>query len=142
MEKRNATTEKILQDRFGQDCMIALATVEGTTPSVRGVNAFYDEGSFYILTYAISDKMRQIEKNPQVAISGEWFTAHGLGRSLGWVDSEENQELARKMRTHFSGWMNDGHIDFTDRNIVVLQVELSDGILVDGKERYEIDFRK
>ncbi len=142
MEKRNATTEKILQDRFGQDCMIALATVEGTTPSVRGVNAFYDAGSFYILTYALSDKMRQIEKNPQVAISGEWFTAHGLGRSLGWVDSKENQELARKMRTRFSGWMNDGHIDFTDRNIVILQVELSDGILVDGSQRYEIDFRK
>ena len=40
-------------------------------------------GSFYIITYALSNKIKQIEKNPNVAIASDWFTAHGKGNNLG-----------------------------------------------------------
>ena len=78
--------EKIMIERFGKDTVIALATVEGGVPYVRSVNAYYENGAFYIITYALSNKMRQIENNPIVAISGEWFTAHGNGINLGYLD--------------------------------------------------------
>ncbi len=39
----------------------------------------YKNGAFYTITYALFNKMRQIEANPVVAIAAEWFTAHGRG---------------------------------------------------------------
>ena len=61
------------------------------TPYVRYVNAYYEDGAFYIITYALSNKMKHIKENPVVAIAGEWFTAHGKGAS--WVISEKKKTV-------------------------------------------------
>jgi len=90
MEKLSRETEKIMIDRFGKDSIIALATTEDAKPYVRSVNAFYESGSFYVLTYGLSNKMKQIAENPNVAISGEWFTANGKGINLGYFGKKEN----------------------------------------------------
>lgn len=74
MRKLCSEAEKIMIERFGKDTVIALATVEQEVPYVRKVNAYYEDGSFYIITYALTNKIKQIEKNPNVAIAGEWFT--------------------------------------------------------------------
>ena len=84
MEKLSKEAEKILLERFGKDSIIALATTLDGIPYVRNVNAFYDNGAFYVLTYGLSNKIRQIEHNPTVAISGEWFTAHGKAVTALW----------------------------------------------------------
>ena len=91
MEKLNTTTENILIERFGKDSIIALATADGNKPFVRNVDAFYEDGAFYVLTYAISGKINQIQKNPDVAISGDWFTASGKGINLGFFGKKENE---------------------------------------------------
>ena len=82
MKKLSAEAEKILIDRFGKDTVIALATVKDGAPYVRKVNAYYENGAFYIITYALSNKMEQIKSNPAVAIAGDWFTAQGKGINL------------------------------------------------------------
>lgn len=84
MEKLTKEAENILLERFGRDCIISLATTVDNTPYVRSVNAFYADSSFYVLTYGKSNKIKQIEKNPTVAISGDWFTAHGRGVNMGY----------------------------------------------------------
>ena len=78
MKKLSGDAEKIMAERFGKDTIIALATVENEVPSVCYVNAYYENGAFYIIAYALSNKMKHIENNPAVAIAGEWFTAHGI----------------------------------------------------------------
>ena len=83
MEKLTKEIEKMMVERFGKDSLIALATIENGIPYVRTVDTFYENGTFYVLTYALSNKMQQIAKNPTVAISGEWFTGHGIGSNLG-----------------------------------------------------------
>lgn len=50
--------ERIMNERFGKDNVIALATIDRDSPAVRNVNAYYENGAFYIITYALSDKMR------------------------------------------------------------------------------------
>ncbi len=70
-------------DRFGKDTIISLATMKNAVPYVRYVNACYENGAFYIITHALSNKTKHIKDNPVVAIAGEWFTAHGKGVSLG-----------------------------------------------------------
>lgn len=137
MKNISSETEKIMIERFGKDKVIALATVENGVPYVRSVNAYYENGAFYIITYALSNKMRQIENNPIVAISGEWFTAHGNGINLGYFKREENQLIAEKLKNAFAGWINNGHNDFDDENTIILCVKLMDGLLLSHGNRYE-----
>ncbi|MBQ7097457.1 MAG: pyridoxamine 5'-phosphate oxidase family protein, partial [Clostridia bacterium] len=102
MKKLTKEAETILIERFGKDSIIALATMADGTPYVRNVNAFYFDSAFYVLTYGLSNKMKQIAKNPVVAIAGDWFTAHGKGVNLGYFGKEENKEIANLMRTMFA----------------------------------------
>lgn len=142
MEKLTKEAEEILIDRFGKDSIIALATTVGNMPYVRSVDAFYFEGAFYVLTYALSNKMKQIKDNPNVALSGDWFTAHGKGVDLGYFGKDENKIIAEKMKAIFSEWIDNGHNNFDDVNTCILRIELTDGVLFSHGTRYEIDFRK
>ena len=63
--------EKVMIERFGKDSVIALATVENEVPYVRYVNAYYENGAFYIITHALSNKMKHIENNSYIAIAGD-----------------------------------------------------------------------
>ncbi len=140
MEKLNEVTEKILTERFGRDNVIALATVDDGIPYVRYVDAYYEKGAFYIITYKHSGKMRQLEKNPVAAVSGEWFTAHGEGIDLGYFGKAENSGIAEKLREAFAEWIDNGHNDFSDENTRILCIKLTDGVLFSQGTRYEIDF--
>lgn len=140
MDKLSQETANIMAERFGKDSIIALATAADGIPHVRNVDAYYESGSFYIITYRLSNKMRQIAQNPVVAIAGDWFTAHGEGTDLGYFGNEENKELAQKLRTAFSEWIDNGHNDFSDQNTCILRVRLTDGVLFSHGRRYEIDF--
>ena len=140
MEKLTAEIEKILTERFAKDTLIALATSENNMPSVRTVDAYYDHGAFYVLTHALSNKMKQIEKNPNVAISGDWFTAKGKGLNLGYFGKKENKETADKMREYFAAWIDNGHNNFEDENTIILQIKLTEGVLVSNNQWIQIDF--
>ena len=130
----------ILDQRFGRDRMISLATSVDDLPSVREVNGYYQDGSFYIITHALSGKMQQIALNPRVALSGEWFSGHGLAENLGHVLKEENRALISTLRQVFSSWYHNGHVDETDPNTCILRVRLTDGVLWKDGIRYEMDF--
>ena len=140
MEKLPAEIEKILTERFSRDTLIALATSENNMPSVRTVDAYYDHGAFYVLTHALSNKMKQIEKNPNVAISGDWFTAKGEGINLGYFGKKENKKIADKMREYFAAWIDNGHNNFEDENTIILQIKLTEGVLVSNDQWIQIDF--
>ena len=140
MEKLTKQTEALMNERVGKDSMIALATADNNTPYVRNVNALYHDRAFYIITYRTSNKMRQIDKNPTVAVAGEWFTGTGTGEDLGYFGSSENAKIAQMLRTAFAEWINNGHNDFSDENTRILRIKLKDGILMSHGKRFEIDF--
>ena len=140
MMKLTADIEKILIERFYKDSLISLATAENNVPYVRTVDAFYENRSFYVLTYAPSNKMKQIASNPHVAICGDWFTATGSGVNLGYLYKEGNEEIAEKMKTLFAAWIDNGHNDLSDENTVILQIRLTEGTLVADNRWTEIDF--
>lgn len=138
--KHNAQTDLILTDRFGKDSLIALATVEDGIPYVRTVDAVYIDDAFYVATYALSGKCKQIAKNPTVAISSEWFTAHGIGENLGHVLLPENKAVMDILRKAFAAWYSNGHTNETDPNTCLLKIKLTDGVLFANGIRYDIDF--
>lgn len=139
-EKLNEKIREILRERFGRDCLIALATAVDGMPSVRTVNAVYLYGAFYVVTHALSGKMRQIAENPNVAISGDWFTAHGIGENLGHVLKDENRAVMEILREVFKAWYGNGHVSESDANTCLLKLRLTDGVLFDHGTRYDIDF--
>ena len=136
MKQLSQEAEKVMIERFGKDTVIALATVENGIPYVRNVNAYYENGAFYIITHALSNKMRHMEHNPAVAIAGEWFSAHGKGVNLGYWGKAENQPIAEKLKQVFAEWIDNGHTDFDDENTIILCVELTDGLLLSHGTKY------
>ncbi len=132
--------EKAWRKRFGRDAVIALATIDKGVPAVREVNGYYEDGVFYVITYELSGKMRQIRENPSVAVCGEWFTARGTAQSLGSLRDPRNEELFLKSKKVFSAWYDNGHIDENDPNTCILCIRLTDGVLYANGTRYELDF--
>lgn len=141
MEKatRSEALER-MKERFGQDSLISLATLDGTRPAVRTVNSYYEDGSFYVITHGLSSKIQQISVDPAVAICGEWFTAHGVGENLGYIRDGKNKRIAEKLRAVFASWYSNGHTDENDINTCILRIRLTDGILYYHGTRYDIDF--
>lgn len=132
--------QAIMKERFGKDSLLALATAADGVPYVRTVNAYYENGAFYVITYALSGKMKQIEQNPVVALCGDWFTAHGRGENLGWFGRPENKAIAAKLNNAFAAWINNGHNNFADENTIILKIQLTHGVLFSHGTRYDIDF--
>ena len=139
-EKFPLEAQRIMNDRFNKDSLIALATVDGNTPHVRAVNSYYEDGCFYTITYALSNKMKQIADDPTVAICGDWFTGHGIGDNLGWIRDEKNNDIASKLRAAFAAWYDNGHTNEADVNTVILRIRMTDGVLLHHGTRFEIDF--
>ncbi len=140
--KFSLEAQEIMNERFGHDTLIALATIaeDGGTPWVRAVNSYYEDGSFYVITYALSNKIKQIQNNPKVAICGDWFTGHGIGENLGHILDERNVGIAEKLRAAFAEWYNNGHTNEADPNTCILRIRLTDGVLFSHGTRYDIAF--
>jgi len=142
----------LLEEKFGKgkDTIISLATIAlepGDTgiprPAVRGVDAYYEDGIFYVVTNAKSNKMKQIANNPEVSIASasEMFTASGIGMNRGWVLDPDNAELRSKLRKAFAAWYDMANNE-KDENCCFLAIRLVKGILnINHWEKlYHMDF--
>ena len=142
---------KHLDEKLGhKDGLISLSTIAlepgangRSRPAARLVDAYYEDGAFYIVTYATSDKMLQIAQNPEVAVCivVENFTADGIGENLGWVCDEKNVEMMEKLRKIFAEWYYEANND-EDPNTCLLRVRLTKGLWNDAHKgiRNEIDY--
>ncbi len=139
-KKISPQVKRILDERFGHDTLISLATVNDGKPYVRTVNSYYENGAFYVITYALSQKMKQIEQNASVAICGDWFAAHGIGVNMGYLGAEQNREIAAKLKKEFASWYSNGHINENDKNTCILCIQLTSGILFDHGTKFDVDF--
>ena len=131
---------KELDNRFGKDSLLSIATLDGDAPAVRSVDGYYADGAIYVVTYTLSGKMQQIAKDNRVAVCGDWFTARGIGENLGHVLADENKEMMAKLREVFSAWYTGGHVNESDKNTCLLRVRLTSGVLFDNGTKYDIDF--
>ncbi len=137
----NSEHKKLMDEKFGFDNLISLATTDGDTPFVRTVDSYYENGAFYTVTHALTKKMKQIEKNPKVAVcSNDWFCGHGIGENIGHICDEKNAELASKLRAVFAEWYKNGHTNENDPNTCILKIRLTDAVLYSEGKKYDINF--
>lgn len=132
----------------GKDNVIALSTIavdtDGTPrPSVRDVDAYYEDGVFYTVTWAKSNKMLHIRQNKEVAfaVCFEGISGNGIGENLGWVLDPKNAELRTKLRKVFADWYDQANNE-QDENCVILAVRITQGVIFKdhGAVRYNLDF--
>lgn len=107
------------------------------------MDAYYEDGVFYIVTWAKSNKMRQIAQNPEVAftVCGEWFSGNGIGENLGWVLDPKNDELRTKLRKVFEAWYDYANNE-NDENCCILAIRITRCTVIKdhGAVRYNMDF--
>jgi general stress protein 26 len=135
------TAIAIMTERFAKDSLIAVATTDGERLHNRIVDAYYENGAFYISTHALSNKVAQIEAHPDVAVCAiDWFSGHGRGKNLGWVLAPHNAAIREKIRKEFT-WYSDVTNE-QDENSCFLEIRLTDGMLIKDHHaiRYQIDF--
>lgn len=143
---------KLIDEKFGngKDNLISLATIACETsvdgkarPIVRCVDAYYEDCTFYVVTYEKSNKMLQIRQNDEVSVahSTEMFTASGKGENLGWVLDPKNAEIRTKLRTAFASWYDMANNE-NDENCCILAIHLTKGTLnINHWEKlYHLDF--
>lgn len=51
---------KIVSERFGRDNAISIATMAGECPDVRMVNAYYEDGSIYVVGWKPAIELRNV----------------------------------------------------------------------------------
>lgn len=134
----NREADKILKERFKAGQLIALATSEDNKPYVRAVNAYYEDGVFYIMTDAASGKMKQMEKNPEVAICGQLLNARGIAENIGHVLKPEHSELMKTLRVALAEWYSYGKVDENDPDTVILKIRLTQATVIDNGTKYEL----
>jgi hypothetical protein len=143
---------KLLEERFGngKDNIIALATIDLATsddgkprPAVRGIDAYYENGVFYAMTYGKSNKMQQIALNPEVSIAScvEMFTASAIGENAGWILDSKNADIRAKLRAAFAAWYDKANNE-KDENCCILAIRPVKGTLnINHWEKlYHMDF--
>ncbi len=143
---------KIIEERCGngKDNTISLSTIAMETnadgnprPYVRDVDAYYEDGVFYVTTWAKSTKMQQIAQNQEVAFSvcSEWVSGNGIGENLGWVLDPKNAELRSKLRKAFANWYDDANNE-KNENCIILAICITRATVIKdhGAVRYNMDF--
>ena len=133
----------------GKDNVIALSTIameanaDGKPrPYVRDVDAYYEDGVFYITTWAKSTKIRQIAQNPEVAfaVCFEGLSGNGIGENLGWVLAPQNVELRTRLREVFADWYDHANNE-KDENCIILAIRITRAAIFrdHGAVRYNLD---
>jgi len=137
-EKALRTMETLL----ARDCQFALATTDGHAPSLRYVDTFFAGGSFYVVTYAKSRKVREIEQNPNVALCDRnLFSFAGKAYNIGHPLKRENLAIREKLTEAFKLWYF-RHNNEADEAMCYLRVDPETGFFHHDGTGYRMDFTR
>lgn len=142
----------LIEERCGndKDNLISLSTIAlelsadgNPRPFIRDVDAYYEDGVFYITTWSKSSKMQQIAQNKEVAFSvcSQWFSGNGIGENLGWVLDPKNAEIRTKLRKAFAIWYDEANNEQSEE-CIILAIHITKATVIKdhGAVRYIMDF--
>lgn len=130
----------VMNELYGKDSVMSLATVKDRKADLRVVNAYYKDKAFYITTYALSSKMKEIALDPSVAVCHNLFVAHGNGRNIGHPLAPQNKELRDELKRVFCAFY-EKHVNESDEQTCILKIDLTDALVFANDYKYIIDFK-
>ncbi|OOM74219.1 pyridoxamine 5'-phosphate oxidase family protein [Clostridium sp. BL-8] len=129
----------VLKELFAKDYQFALATSNDNIPSIRFIDTFYDEGAFYITTYAKSQKVQEIEKNSEVSMCNKLYRFSGIAYNIGHPLCEKNHAIREKLIKAFDPWYF-AHNNENDENMCYVKIELKQGFFYKDGTGYKVAF--
>ncbi|HPO26217.1 MAG TPA: pyridoxamine 5'-phosphate oxidase family protein [Petrotogaceae bacterium] len=129
----------VMDSQMGQDVCISLATLSESGPSVRVVDGYYHEGSFYVVSHMASHKMKDIAKDPRVAACYKIHQIWGKGVNMGNPKKPENLEFASTLRKVFFKFY-DRHVNEDDPECCILRIIISNAVVFSPDAKYIVDF--
>ncbi len=131
-------TLQTLNELFTKDYQFAMATVKDNKPSVRIVDTFFNDGSFYIVTYSKSQKVQELEENSQVSLCNELYRFSGNAYNIGHPLLVENRAIREKLIKVFEPW----YFAHNNENMCYVKIELEEGFFYKkDKIGYKINFQ-
>lgn len=129
-----------MNELFAKDYQFAMATVKDNIPSVRFVDTFFEDDSFYVVTYSNSQKVRELEDNSQVSLCNEFYRFSGNAYNIGHPLLLENREIREKLIKVFEPWYF-AHNNENDENMCYVKIELKEGFLYKDGIGYKVNFQ-
>ncbi|MBU3143764.1 hypothetical protein [Clostridium sp. CF012] len=85
--------------------------------------------------------MKEIMKNPNVALNHNLFIAHGIGENIGNPLEEQNRELKEELKKIFCTFYHK-HVYEEDTNTCILKITLTDSLVFAHDYKYFVDFKQ
>ena len=130
---------QLLKEQMGRDVAVSLATSADGELSVRTVDGYYKDCAIYVLTHASSRKMRDIMKNPKVAVCKNLMQASGIGKNLGHPKEDWNKRLTPELKQVFSLFY-DRHVNEADLGTCILKIVLIQAVVFGNDVKYAVNF--
>ncbi len=135
-----AAAMEVMTRKFSRDCQFAFATFGGSAPSVRFVDAYFDGKSFFVVTYSLSQKVKDIEKCHNVSLCTQnAYSFSGTAYNIGHPLAPDNAKIREKLTSVFSGWYFK-HNDESDKNMCYLRIDPIAGFFHDKGTGYKVNF--
>lgn len=131
---------QIMNELFAKDCQFAMATVKGNKPSVRIVDTFFENDSFYVVTYSKSQKVQELEENSQVSLCNEFYRFSGNAYNIGHPLLLENKAIREKLIKVFEPWYF-AHNNEDDENMCYVKIEVKEGFFYKDGIGYKVNFQ-
>lgn len=131
---------QVMNELFAKDYQFAMATVKGNTPSVRFVDTFFEDSSFYVVTYSNSQKVQELENNSQVSLCNKLYRFNGNAYNIGHPLLLENKVIREKLIQAFEPWYF-AHNNENDENMCYVRVELKEGFFYKDGTGYKVNFQ-
>nr|WP_207753458.1 pyridoxamine 5'-phosphate oxidase family protein [Sporosalibacterium faouarense] len=129
-----------MNELFARDYQFALATSNDNIPSVRFIDTYYFNKSFYVVTYAKSKKVKEMENNPNVSLCSKLYRFSGIAKNIGHPLKSDNSEIREKLIKAFEPWYFE-HNNEKDENMCYIKIELTSGFFYKNGTGFEVDFR-
>lgn len=130
---------KAMEELFAKDCTFSLATARDNVPSVRVVDAFFDDGAFYVVTWNESGKAHEIGDNPHVSLCSGLYRFICTAANIGHPLQPENAGIRAKLIEAFAPWYF-RHNDEGSGSMCYLKITPSQGFVYKDGIGWKVNF--
>lgn len=130
---------KLMEELFSRDYQFAMATTANNIPSLRFIDTYFDNGAFYAVTYANTNKVKEIAVNPNVALCSRMgYSFCGKAYNIGHPLLPKNSEIRSNLIKAFEPWYFKHNNEADD--ICILKIVPECGFIHKDGIGYEINF--
>lgn len=132
-------SQRVLRELFERDYTFVFATCSGNAPYQRVVDTCYWQGAFWIVTHGLSNKVKQLQGNPNVSLCNGFHIFEGTAVNAGHPLLPENKEIRLKLTEVFAPWYFE-HNDEKDEQMCFVKMVPHTGFFHRDGTGYQVDF--